>query len=108
MKLLLIITLFLISVFCFCREPAPKTQNSSNNQIIIKFKPSVSQSKIDSLAKNWGLVQLKDIPELNLRVYKIESTKSVDDVIQKCSKDSNIVYAEPNYPVKTLDGQKQP
>jgi hypothetical protein len=93
----------LFAVFCFCREPAPKTQDTSEKQIIVKFKPATKSSVIDSLENNIGLERIKDIPKLNLKVYKIvDSSKTIDQVIQKCLNNPHVEYAEPDYTVNAL------
>ena len=46
--------------------------------------------------------QVKVIKELNLRVFKITSGKSVEEVIEHCKKEPFVEYAEPNLKYKTM------
>ena len=71
-------------------------------EILVKFNPGVMQAQVNALESEVGLQQIKIIPELDVRVYKITSSKSVKEAIAICEKKSFVKYAEPNYKYETL------
>ena len=76
--------------------------HSTAQEVIIKFNPGVKQVQVNALESEVGLQQIKVIPELNVRVYKITSSKSVNEVIAICEKKPFVKYAEPNYQYEAL------
>jgi hypothetical protein len=71
-------------------------------EILVKFNPGVMQAQVNALESEVGLRQIKIIPELEVRVYKITSSKSVKEAIAICEKKPFVKYAEPNYQYKAL------
>jgi Fervidolysin N-terminal prodomain len=76
--------------------------HSTAQEILIKFNPGVEAAQVSALESEVGLQQIKVIPELNVRVFKITSSKSVKEVIAICEKKPFIKYAEPNRQYKAL------
>lgn len=105
MKCLFIFTLAFVLLTCVCKKPAYQDQELGTKQIIVKFKTDASQSQIDSLTKELGFEKVKEIPELNIKVYKLVPGMSMDEAIRKCQKNSCVEYAEPDYEVRALDGK---
>ncbi len=66
-------------------------------EVIIKYKSTVSATRIQSLEAGVGLRVIKTIPDLGIRVSTIESGQSVEQMIQTCSGWPEVEYAEPNY-----------
>jgi len=83
-------------------ESEKQTAESAANEVLIKFKPDVKEGQIKSMASEIGLEQVKVIKELNLRVFKITSGKSVEEVIAHCQEEPFVVYAEPNLKYKAM------
>lgn len=71
-------------------------------EILVKFNPGVLTAQVNALESEAGLEQIKVIPDLDVRVYKITSSKSVNEVIAICEKKPFVKYAEPNYQYKAL------
>lgn len=71
-------------------------------EIIIKFDSGVKEAQISALEFEAGLKQIKVIPELNLQVFQITSSKSAEEVIAISEKKTFVKYAEPNYQYKNL------
>ena len=67
-----------------------------SSEILFKFKAGAEDSQVKALQSEIGLEQIKTIPALNLRVFKITSQKSLQEVIQACQEMSFVEYAEPN------------
>jgi hypothetical protein len=76
--------------------------NSAGQEILIKFSPGIQQAQVSALESEVGLRQIKTIPALDLRVFKITSSKSAGEVIAICEKKPFVKYAEPNHEYKTL------
>ncbi len=76
-------------------------EESVPQEILVKFKAGVEESRVKALASEVGLEQIKTIPELNLRVFKITSQKSLEEVIAACQKQPFVEYAEPNQKYRT-------
>lgn len=76
---------------------------SAENEIIVKFKPHATSAQIEAMESDLGLRQVKEIPALNTRVYRITSTKSLKEVIEHCGKHAFVEYAEPNYRYKAYE-----
>lgn len=70
-------------------------------EILVKFKPQVEDVQIRAMESKIGLQQIKTIPALNLRVFKIASQKSLQEVIEACQKMPFVEYAEPNQKYRT-------
>ncbi len=78
-----------------------QTPESAANEVLIKFKSDVQEDQIKAMAAEIGMVQIKKIPQLNLRVFRITSRKSVEEVIKHCQEEPFVEYAEPNQTYKT-------
>lgn len=76
-------------------------ESTVSTEVLVKFKPEVKEAQINSMASEVGMEQVKFIKQLNLRVFKISSGKSVEEVIEHCQKESYVEYAEPNLKYKT-------
>lgn len=61
------------------------------------------QAQVSALEAEVGIRQIKVIPMLAVRVYKISSSKSVKEVIALCGKKSFVKYAESNHQYKALN-----
>ncbi|MFQ5709700.1 MAG: YncE family protein [bacterium] len=84
---------------------SPKISEQSGKtsplEILVKFKPGVEESQVKAMESEIGLKQVKAIPELNLRVFKIASGKSLQQVLEACQKMPFVEYAEPNQTYRT-------
>ena len=78
-----------------------KKTRELSQEILVKFKAGVEDSQVKAMQSEIGLKQIKTIPALNLRVFKITSQKSLQEVIQACQKMSFVEYAEPNQQYRT-------
>jgi Fervidolysin N-terminal prodomain len=74
----------------------------TSREILVKFNPGVQQAQVSALESEVGLQQIKIISELDVRVYRITSSKSVNEAIAICEKKPFVKYAEPNYKYETL------
>jgi hypothetical protein len=79
-----------------------QSNQSAAEEIIIRFDSDVKDAQVSALEFEVGLKQIKVIPELNLRVFQITSSKSADEVIAICEKKPFVMYAEPNHKFQAL------
>ncbi|MFQ5752971.1 MAG: hypothetical protein ACE5HI_13340 [bacterium] len=70
-------------------------------EILVKFKPGVQAAQIKAMTEEMGLQKIKDIQELNIKVFKITSKMSLEEVIAHCEKMPFVEYAEPNQTYRT-------
>src|SRR3972149_7726833 len=96
---IMILIMMLFSVLLFsCKQ---NQSDNKSNEILIKFKTNTSTTVIDSLIKEIGLEKIKEIPRLDVTLYKIHSKSSVDEIIEKYRTNPYIEFIEPNYSYKT-------
>ncbi len=111
--------IFLASLFIMTAaipqdKKAAQQKRTPVQEIIIKFKPDAKPEQIKAMAAELGLQQVKEISALNVRVYKCSSPKPIKEIIESCSKQAFVEYAEPNRiyktqakPVQTLISPKE-
>lgn len=75
----------------------------SGREVLIKFKPDANTEQIKAMSEDIGMQQVKEIKALNVRVFRISSDKSLDEVIQHCKQEPFVEYAEPNQTYKTQE-----
>ncbi len=85
------------------KTETPKSQPAKKDsvEVLVKFKPEAKEEEIKALAAEIGMLQVKQIKELNLRVFRFPADKKMDDVIRQCEKKPFVVYAEENKNYKT-------
>ncbi len=76
-------------------------------EVIVKFISNANQGEVVNLLNEIGATVEDRIPMLNMEVWKIsvenkDSEEMLLDSISVLSNDPNVVYAEPNYIVKTI------
>ncbi|NIR52577.1 hypothetical protein GWO43_28715 [candidate division KSB1 bacterium] len=74
----------------------PQMSERDNPDLIVKYKKQAKAVDIKQMESQIGLTKVKEVPELNMHFYKIQSKKSVDEAIEACQKESFVEYAEPN------------
>ena len=107
MKIIVVLSMVIVLIAVGCNKPSRQGHELTTNQLIIKFKTTTSQSAIDSLTAEMGLQRVKDIPELNIKVYKLAPGMNMEKAIKKCQKNPHVEYAEPDYQVRALEGKKK-
>lgn len=65
-------------------------------EVLVKFKPFMSQERIDAILKENGTERITVIKGIGVHHVRIVGTESVDSVIKKFSTYQEIEYAEPN------------
>jgi hypothetical protein len=78
-----------------------KDSKKDSAEVIVKFKPDTKEEQIKSLADEIGMLEVKKITELRLRVFKVTPAKKIEDVVRQCEKKPFVEYAEANKKVTT-------
>jgi subtilisin family serine protease len=68
-----------------------------NDEIVIKFQDGVSNETILAFQNSLGAKLISVIPSLNIQLWKIPPTLTVEKVISTYSTDQRIQFIEPNY-----------
>jgi subtilisin family serine protease/subtilisin-like proprotein convertase family protein/uncharacterized protein (DUF2141 family) len=69
------------------------------NQIIIKLKPGISASSINSLQQSMNASVIGTTKTLGLHLLQLNGERTVEQTIANFASDSRIAYIEPNYRV---------
>ena len=67
-----------------------------SGEALVKFKPSVSQERIDAILKECGTERIAVIKGLDVHHVRIVGKESVETVVTRLSAFQEVEYAEPN------------
>jgi hypothetical protein len=77
--------------------PVTKMKRSFvSGEVLVKFKPSVSQERIDAILKETGTELLTMIKGIGVHRIRIVGKESVETVVKRLSAFQEVEYAEPN------------
>jgi len=76
-----------------------RAQKYVPGEVLIKFKATTDSTVIDSLCKTVGLEKIKELKQIHVFLYRINSSMTVKEVIETYKDDPHIEYIEPNYTV---------
>jgi hypothetical protein len=65
-------------------------------EALVKFKPSLSQERIDAILKESGTELITEIKGIGVQHVRIVGKESVESVVRKLSTFQEVEYAEPN------------
>ncbi len=74
----------------------PKS-NYLEDEILVKFKPSVSFDHVEAIVSSYQTKKVKRIPRINVYVLKISSEYSVEEMVKAFQDNPYVEFAEPNY-----------
>ncbi len=74
-------------------------QQSTASEIVVKFKPGVSDEKIGHINRGHGASVLSKGPHGKFHRLRIPANKSVEEMVDTYSKNPNVEYAEPDFTV---------
>ena len=72
-------------------------QRYASNEVLVKFKPSLSENEVASLIKIYESQEIKKIPKLNVYQIQIPEQYSVEEMVYAFDRNPDVEYAEPNY-----------
>ena len=67
-----------------------------SGEVLVKFKPSVSQERIDAILKESGTELMKMIQGIGVHHVRIVGKESVETVVTRLSAFQEVEYVEPN------------
>jgi len=70
-------------------------------QVLVKLKPGVEATVLDTIAAELGLETLKPLALPGIYLMKIIGDESVESIVKKLEMYDTVEYGEPNYIVKT-------
>lgn len=114
MKSLIVISLILCTSLVLSQAnqvkimKAPAEPQNIPNELIVRFKPRISDIESSQLLQEIGIQTVKTINALNAKVCKILADKTLEQAIQECNASAEIEYAEPNYRVYALEKPNDP
>ena len=73
-----------------------KAQPFVPGEALVKFKPSVSQERIDAILKESGTELITEIKGIGIHHVRIVGRESVESVVKKLSTFQEVEFAEPN------------
>ncbi len=87
----------------------PSLRKDTSGLILVKFRPGISDDKIESVLQRIGLVVLKSYTHMRISVLKvIDKNKSTKDAIRELNESGIVAYAEPDYGVRINDRTSDP
>jgi len=79
----------------------PGTRNNlGSGEVLVKFKPYVTDVEIDRIAKISGLEVMRMLSPPNLFLFKIIGKSSLREVIRSLESFEEVEYSAPNHPRK--------
>ena len=67
-----------------------------SGEVLVKFKPSVSQERIDAVLKECGTERIAVLKDLGVHHVRIVNKEAVERVVTRLSAFQEVEYAEPN------------
>lgn len=74
-----------------------KTEKYVPGEILVKFKPGLSDKEIGNINAKHGTSVLYTSPYAGFKTLKVPKTKTVEEMAEIYSKNPNVKYAVPNY-----------
>jgi len=93
----LVADLFPIPVGRAEKPPRANSFNYAHNEILVKFKRTVSDEEITSINKANGVTIRRKIPRIEVHCLKIPPTKSLAETLEHYKNNPKVEYAEPDY-----------
>jgi serine protease len=66
-------------------------------EALVKFKPAVSQERIDAILKESGTEPIAEIKGIGVHHVRIVGQESVESVVKKLTTFQEVEFAEPNF-----------
>jgi len=67
------------------------------DHFLVKFAPGTPRAEIDAVNRANGVVQVDHIRQIDVRMLVVPPGKTVDEMVQRYSKNPNVEFAEPDY-----------
>jgi len=77
-------------------QPRDAAQVAAAQEILVKFKASVSEDSASAFTAGMGLQKLRELRGIGVRVYRVPAGKTAQEMIKQLQADPKVEYAEPN------------
>jgi len=74
-----------------------RSQEFMPGQVLVKFKPALSEAEIATILAAYKTDKIAQIPELNIYQLRVPESFSVEDAVYAYSTHPDVEFAEPNY-----------
>ncbi|MGD8539667.1 MAG: S8 family peptidase [Candidatus Aminicenantes bacterium] len=74
-----------------------KKQQYASNEVLVKFKSSLSENEVSSLIEVYQSQKMKKIEKLDVYRIRIPERYSVEEMVYAFDRNPDVEYAEPNY-----------
>ena len=92
---------------CETKDPQPTGRTESptvtkmkrgfvSGEALVKFKPSVSQERMDAILKECGTERIAPMNDMGVHHVRIVNKEAVERVVTRLSAFQEVEYAEPN------------
>ena len=92
---------------CETKDPQPTSRTESptvtkmkrgfvSGEALVKFKPSVSQERMDAILKECGTERIAPMNDMGVHHVRIVNKETVERVVTRLSAFQEVEYAEPN------------
>ncbi len=92
---------------CETKDPQPTSRTESSTvtkmkrgfvsgEALVKFKPSVSQERMDAILKECGTERIALMKDVGVHHVRIVKKETVERVVSRLSAFQEVEYAEPN------------
>ncbi len=72
-------------------------QRYASSEVLVKFKPSLSENEMASLIEAYQSRKIKKIPKLSVYQIQIPEHTSVEEMVYAFDRNPDVEYAEPNF-----------
>ncbi len=77
-------------------QPREAAQVAEVQEILVKFKASVSEDSASAFTTGIGLQKIRELRGIGVRVYRVPAGKTAQEMIKQLQADPKVEYAEPN------------
>jgi len=74
----------------------PVTPRYKEGQVLVKFKPTLSEAGVDAVIALYGTRRLKKIPRLDVHQIEVPASMSVREMVELLRLNPDVEFAEPN------------
>ncbi len=73
------------------------TKSYAPGEVIVKFKPEMDEAQIGEVLTQYKLAKIEALPLPGVYLVKIIGDDSVEEIVHRLSKETAVVYVEPNF-----------
>jgi thermitase len=90
-------SLFSVLALCLTLTASAQTSAAAAEEILVKFRPSVSRAAESDIHESLGSRVVQIIPRIEVRRVRVPSGVSIDEAVRYYANQPSVEFAEPNY-----------